>query len=80
VLTSLRHLTIAVRDFIRHPVIEDVEIGELREAIEELREAVEWLDGELGRLDQTPEERAASDKSLAEAIAQIEASYRRPPS
>ncbi|TMD92618.1 MAG: hypothetical protein E6I73_02035 [Chloroflexi bacterium] len=73
-------MTIAVQDFVRHPVIEDVDIDELREVTEELREAVEWLECEVERLEQTPEERAASDRSLAEAIARIHASYRRPPS
>ncbi len=41
----------------------------------DLRDLVEALDGELEKLYESPEERAAQDEALAKAMAEISATY-----
>jgi hypothetical protein len=65
---SLRTLQAAVREFINRPADEETDPHDLRDV-------VEALDGELEKLYESPEERAAQDEALAKAMAEISATY-----
>jgi molybdopterin converting factor small subunit len=65
---ALRTLQTAVREFVNRPTEEEVDANELRDVVEE-------LDGELEKLYESPEERAAQDEALARAIEEISATY-----
>jgi hypothetical protein len=65
---SLRILKAAVREFVNRPADEEVDPNDLRDV-------VEALDGELEKLYESPEERAAQDEALANALAEISATY-----
>jgi hypothetical protein len=65
---SLRALKAAVREFIDRPTEEEIDP-------DDLRDVVEALDGELEKLYESPEERAAEDEALAKAMAEISATY-----
>jgi len=66
---SLRFLKAAVREFASRPIEEEIDPEALRDVLDE-------LEGELDRLYESPEERAALDESLAQAIKSITESYR----
>jgi len=70
---SFRALKAVVNAFINRPADENVNP-------EQLRELIERLELEEERLYETPEERAASDAALAEAIKEIDAMLKRPSS
>jgi hypothetical protein len=65
---SLRTLKAAVDEFVNRPTEEEINP-------DDLRDVVEALDGELEKLYESPEERAAQDEVLAKAIAEISATY-----
>ncbi len=65
---SLRTLQAAVREFINRPSEEAVDPGDLCDVVDE-------LGGELERLYESPEERAAADEALAKALERISTTY-----
>ncbi len=65
---SLRILKAAVHEFVNRPAEEEIDPNDLRDV-------VEALDGELEKLYETPEERAAQDEVLAKAMEEISATY-----
>ena len=65
---SLRILKTAVHEFVNRPAEEEIDPNDLRDV-------VEALDGELEKLYETPEERAAQDEALAKAMEEISATY-----
>ncbi len=65
---SLRILKAAVHEFVNRPAEEEIDPNDLRDV-------VEALDGELEKLYETPEERAAQDEALAKAMEEISATY-----
>lgn len=66
---SFRYLKAAVREFARRPIEEEIDPEALRDVLDD-------LEGELDRLYESPEERAALDESLAQAIKSITERYR----
>jgi molybdopterin converting factor small subunit len=58
---SLRTLKTAVREFVNRPTEEEIDVNELRDVVDE-------LDGELEKLYESPEERAAADAAVAEVM------------
>ena len=71
VSAAFRNLKAAAHEFIHRRVIEEDEIEELRDLVDELQGVMEFLECELDRLDMSPEERAASDRTRADVIRQI---------
>jgi hypothetical protein len=65
---SLRTLKAAVSAFVNRPTEDDVDPEELWEVVDE-------LEGELDKLYESPEERAAADAAVAKAIERISATY-----
>jgi molybdopterin converting factor small subunit len=65
---SLRTLKAAVREFVNRPTEEEIDP-------DELHDVVEALEGELEKLYETPEERAAQDAALAKALREISETY-----
>ncbi len=65
---SLPILQAAVRQFVNRPTEETIDP-------DELRDVVDAVEGELEKLYETPEERAAQDEALAKAMEEISATY-----
>lgn len=72
-MVSCRNLSVplkaAVREFVNRPTEEEIDPNDLLDVVDE-------LDGELEKLYESPEERAAGDKALGEVIGIISETYR----
>ncbi len=65
---SLPILQAAVRQFVNRPTEETIDP-------DELRDVVDAVEGELEKLYESPDERAAQDEALARALREISETY-----